>query len=286
MGKGQTKPAGGRAPGFNLAAILLRPQNRGWVTTSAVVLAALIGFGIAWQRWGVPSLEGDDYLVTAEKITVTPQPAWIHANVKADCVRSLAGMRLALLDRDLVEKVASAFALHPWVAEVIRVEKTYPAKVNVDLEYRRPVLVVKLDIPGDENLLFLDEHAVLLPSTDFAPTQARDYLRIAAASETPSSVYGVPWKSDRIAGAAAIAACLDDHWQPLGLYSIVTTRIGSGDLVYELRSQDEKRRVIWGHPPGHEASGEPHPDQKLAALANLKTDPTSTEPKTIDLRTP
>jgi hypothetical protein len=286
MGKGQPKSVGRVAMGSNLATVLLRKQNRGWVTTAAVVIASVIGFAIAWQRWGAPSLEGDDYLVSEEKIVVTPQPAWIHANVKADCVRALAGMQLKLLDRELVEKIGSAFKLHPWVAEVVRVEKRYPAQVNVELEYRRPVLVVKLDAPGDEGLLFLDEHAVLLPSTDFAPSQARNYLRIAASGETPSGVYGVPWKSERIAGAAAIAAVLENQWQTVGLYWIVTARIGSGDLVYELRSQDEKFRLIWGRPPGQESSGEPTAQQKLATLKQWKGDGSSSESKTIDLRQP
>jgi hypothetical protein len=286
MGKGQPKSAGRVATGLNLAAILLRKQNRGWVSTAAVVITSVIGLAIAWQRWGAPSLEGDDYLVKEERIVVTPQPAWIHTNVKADCVRALAGMQLKLLDRELVEKISSAFTLHPWVAEVVRVEKRFPAQVNVELEYRRPVLVVKLDAPGDEGLLFLDEHAVLLPSTDFAPSQARNYLRIAAVGETPSGVYGVPWKSERIAGAAAIAAAVETQCQTLGLYSIVTARIGSGDLVYELRSQDDKFRVIWGRPPSQESSGEPTAQQKLAALKQLKGDGSSSESKTIDLRQP
>ncbi|HEY2414380.1 MAG TPA: hypothetical protein VGI40_19200 [Pirellulaceae bacterium] len=286
MGKGQPKSAGRAAAGLNLAVILLRKQNRGWVSTAAVVLASVIGVAIAWQRWGVPSLEGDDYLVSEDKIVVTPQPAWIHTNVKADCVRALAGMQLMLLDRELVEKIGSAFTLHPWVAEVVRVEKRYPAQVNVELEYRRPVLVVKLDGPGDEGLLFLDEHAVLLPSTDFAPSQARNYLRIAAAGETPSGVYGVPWKSERIGGAAAIAAAVETQWQSVGLYWIVAARIGSGELVYELRSQDDKFRLIWGRPPGQESSGEPTAQQKVAALKQLTRDGGSAEPKTLDLRQP
>jgi hypothetical protein len=132
----------------------------------------------------------------------------------------------------------------------------------------------------------LDEQAVLLPSTDFAPSQARNYLRLAASGETPSGQYGMPWKSERLAGAAAIAAAVENQWQTLELYWIVTARIGSGDLVYELRSQDEKFRLIWGRPPGQESSGEPTAQQKVAALKQFTRDASSSEPKTIDLRQP
>lgn len=269
MGKGQPKSPTAINTGIGIAGFLLRPSNRGWVTTVAVVLASLIGFAISWQKWGAPSLESDEYLVTAEQIQVTPQPNWIHTNVKTECVRSLTGLKLSLLDRDLVEKVANVFTLHPWVAGVIRVEKRYPSQVNVELEYRRPVLVVKIEQPGDEGLLFLDQDAVLLPSTDFAPTQARNYLRIAAAGEAPTSVYGTPWSSDRIAGAAGIADCWGTRWQPLGLYWIVTSKTVGGQLIYELHSQDDKVRVIWGQPPGHEGASEPTAEQKIAALEQL-----------------
>jgi len=289
MGKGQPKSPAAITAGIGIAGYLLRRQNRGWVTTTAVVLAALIGFAIAWQKWGAPSLEGDDYLVTAEQIQVTPQPNWIHGNVKTECVRSLTGLKLSLLDHELVEKVANAFTLHPWVADVVRVEKRYPAQVNVELEYRRPTLVVKIDEPGDEGLLFLDDGAVLLPSTDFAPTQARNYLRIAAAGERPNNVYGTPWNSERIAGAAQLAAGWGTRWQPLGLYWIVTTKTVGGRLIYELHSQDGKVRVIWGQSPGHESASEPTAEQKISAIEQMVQERGPLEKiaseKPLDLRT-
>src|SRR5262249_57365216 len=156
-----------------------------------------------WRRWGELSINSAEYLVTAERISVTPQPAWIHINVKSEVLRSLTGAKLDLLDSELVEKIADAFAMHPWVAKVARVEKRFPAYVNVELEYRRPVLVVKLDAPGDEGLLFLDKQSVLLPSSDFASSQAQDYLRIVAAWEKPTRPYDTPWGTERVAGGAA-----------------------------------------------------------------------------------
>src|SRR5437763_10504006 len=163
---------------------LLRRQNRGLVLTSIVVAVAIGGSLYAWNRWGRAVSESPEYIVTAQQIAVTPQPAWIHSNVKAEALRGATISRLDLRSRQLVEQVAHAFSLHPWVAKVVRVEKRYPAGVQVDLQYRRPALVVKLVLPDEKNLLFLDEQSVLLPSGDFAPSQAKDYLRIVAAGET------------------------------------------------------------------------------------------------------
>jgi len=250
---------------WQILKLLARPQNRAVVVTALVVVAAIAGVLYGWQRWGAAAVEGSDYLVTPERIVVTPQPAWIHGNVKDEVLRLAGSGPLHLQDRQLVEHLAQAFALHPWVAAVERVEKRFPARVEVRLLYRRPVLVVKMEAPEDQGLLFLDEEAVLLPSSDIAPSQARDYLRIAAGGEAPEGGYGSPWKSPRIVGAARIAAALGKRWQPLGLYWIVSSQPASGELVYELQTQ-EGVRVVWGAAVGHETTGEPAAEEKVTAL--------------------
>jgi len=147
---------------------------------------------------------------------------------------------------------------------------------------------VKIDAPDEQGLLFLDEESVLLPSGDFAPSQARNYLRIGAAGETPTSVYGTPWGSERIAGAARIAAAWGDQWQTLGLYWITAVRSSAGELTYELRTQDDKARVVWGATIGRESAGEAPAGQKIAALAQYANDKgplgKSGEDVVIDLR--
>src|SRR5437870_4584631 len=119
--------------------IALRPHNRGVALTALLGIAAIIGAIYCWQRWGAVATQSPDYLVTPEKISVTPPPAWIHTDVKAEVVRTAGLSRLSLRDKQLVEHVAHAFALHPWVAKVVRVEKQFPAKVAVELLYRQPV---------------------------------------------------------------------------------------------------------------------------------------------------
>jgi hypothetical protein len=288
MAASKSKPAKSFGTAIHIVRFLLRPQNRGLVLTAFVIVAAIGGSIYAWRRWGEPAMQSAEYAVTPDAIAVTPQPTWIHSNVKTEVLRSLGSAHLDLHERKLVEQVAHAFALHPWVAKVVRVEKRYPAQVHVDVQYRRPVLVVKIDAPGEQGLLFLDEQSVLLPSADFAPSQARGYLRIMAGGETPTSVYGTPWGSDRIAGAARIAAAWGNRWQPLGLYWIVAARSAGGELLYELRTQDDKVRVVWGLAAGHESASEPSTEQKIAALERFVHDkgPLAREggPAVIDLR--
>ncbi|MCI0358397.1 MAG: hypothetical protein L0211_07940, partial [Planctomycetaceae bacterium] len=103
---------------IQLARILWRPQNRGLVLAAGVILAAITGLIVAWHRWGQPATQGADYVVTPDKIELTPQPDWIHADVKAEVVHSANLSRLDLRDRQLVEQVSQAFALHAWIAKV------------------------------------------------------------------------------------------------------------------------------------------------------------------------
>ena len=256
---------------LQLARIALRPQNRGPVFAAVVIVATIVGLMLAWNRWGAPSAAGPDYVVTPEKIELTRQPEWIHADVKAEVVRASSLSRLNLGDRRLVAQVAQAFALHPWIAKVTRVEKRFPAKVIVVVEYRRPVAAVELAREGNRELLFVDAEGVLLPSLDFAGNQAADYLRIAGIASTPASVYGSPWGDEAVAGAARIAAAWGGRFKQAGLYRILPSESASGEITFELRTLGDTR-VVWGTAPGRESTAEPTAEQKIAALLAYITD--------------
>lgn len=272
MGTARGRRVSGLGAAWQIVRLLARPQYRELVLTAVVAVAAVGGTFYAWRRWGAAAVGGKEYVVTAERIVVTPQPAWIHANVKEEVLRLAGNGPLHLQDRQLVEHLGQAFALHPWVAGVVRVEKQHPARVEVTLRYRRPVLVVKVDAADNQGLIFLDEEAVLLPSEDLAPTQARDYLRISAGGEVPAGGYGSIWKSPRIAGAARIAAALGTRWQALGLYWLVASQPASGELLFELRTKDDRVRVVWGPAIGQESPGEPTAEGKITALERYVQD--------------
>jgi hypothetical protein len=250
--------------------LLLRPQNRGLILSVGLLAGAVLSVLLAWQRFGPAAVQSRDFVLLPEAIEVTPQPAWIHSDVKADVVLQGALRQLDLRDPKLVERVARAFALHPWVRNVVRVEKRFPARALVEISYRRPVAVVEWSDSRDQGLLFIDEEGVLLPSADFASSQAKDFLRIGGADKTPAGV-GLPWESELVKGAAKLAACWNDQWQALKLYRIVGSISAGGQLVYEIHTANDVR-VVWGAAPGQEAKSEPAPNQKIAALVELVQD--------------
>ena len=162
--------------------------GRGRPLLMLLVLAGLfVGGAIATWRWLGPRILGSpEYRVTAERIEITPPPEWIHSDIRAEVFRdpTLDGP-LSIMDDDLAERIYRAFARHPWVAKVIRVNKQ---KLKVELVYRRPVCMV--EVPG--GLLPVDGEGILLPPGDFSPSEAAGYPRLTGVERGPTGGAGKP----------------------------------------------------------------------------------------------
>ncbi len=170
-----------------------------------------------WRGVGEEVLSSAPYWLTVEQVAVTPTPAWIHCDVRADVFRdaSLDGP-LSILESDLVERLADAFSLHPWVKKVVRIRKYHPAAVTVEVVYRRPACMVLVkpnpSDPKSIGLLPVDDEGVLLPSGDFSPIEAARYPRLAGVDSVPQGPVGTRWGDARVAGAPRSPAC----WDPRG----------------------------------------------------------------------
>lgn len=248
-----------------LGPMLAQPRGRRAVAAGLALAAGVAALAATWQRWGRPALDGPEYRLTVDRIEATPPPDWINTPVVEEAFRHGNLASLSLHDPMLVQRVAEAFALHPWVARVVRVEKRYPTRVRVELEYRRPVAVVPVATRRESGLLLVDAQGVLLPTQDFVSAQARDYLRIEGIDTLPAGVYGTPWGDRRVSEAASIVAAIGPRWKELGLYAIVPVSAEDGEL-YELRTP-QGVRLTWGRPPDSHDPSEPPPQEKIAALA-------------------
>ncbi len=258
----------------------------------AFVALLLAGWSYAWRTWGEPTATGEEYTVTPEKIELNPAPDWIQADIKSEVVRAGGLSSLPLRDPQLVDKVSRAFAMHNWIAKVQRVTKSYPAKVVVEVEYRRPVAMVEVTWHGEPKLYFIDAESVLLPSEDFEreiEQKVPHYLRITAGDVAPAGrSYGLPWGNDRIAGAAKIADHWQNQWKPLGLYRILISIDPNAQPLYELATA-KGTKVLWGHAPGSETPGEQTAREKVVWLEQYVAkhgplDKSATQDQ-IDLRT-
>lgn len=238
------------------------------LTLVAVVmtLAALVGHQL-WRHVGEHVLARDQYQLTSDRIVVTPAPTWIRADIRSEVMQSLMlDGSVTILDDTLASRVAETFNLHPWVARVVRVTKHVPARVEVELIYRRPVLMV--EVPG--GLYPVDDQGVLLPTADFMPDEARQYPRLAGIQTVTEGPVGTRWQDDRVAGAAALAAVLIDAWKDLDLHRILPVASTSDTATTEfVLLTSGGRRITWGARPGAEPPGEPPAAEKLQRLRQL-----------------
>jgi hypothetical protein len=232
----------------------------------AAIAALAVAWYAIWQRVGPTVLASETYHVTPDEVDMTPPPEWIHSDLRAEVFRSASFERsLKLTDEDLTERIAGAFALHPWVAWVRRVEKRHPARVVVELEYRRPVCMI--EVLGE--LLPVDAGAVLLPKEDFSPVEAARYPRLVGVKTPPVGAVGERWNDARVLGGAAIAQVLGDVWEEMNLAVIVPSEPPIPGVATELTFTLITRlgtRIFWGRAPGRDGPGEIAADEKLARL--------------------
>lgn len=270
-------------------ASLLQP---GVAMPLAVVVIAVIGLYVGWRTLG-PAILGDRrHLITAELVEVTPQPEWIRANVKAEVLESNGLLGKSALDPQVTVNMARAFGVHSWVAQVKRVRKAYPARLFVELDYRRPVgmVMVRRD-DGGSGVIPVDERGVVLPTEDFIDddqggTRIKDYLRISVGDTRHHGPTGTLWGDDRVSAAAKLATFLSDSYRECGIQRIELSEESTGrraeDLLFELVDRHD-RRYVWGHLPGNESSQELRATEKLELLQLLVANG-STEPARYDLR--
>ncbi len=250
-------------------------------TPIASVATMGVFFGLWYWMWSEVRgqvLSGPDYAITAESIEITPPPSWIRTDIRGEVFRAVQlGGALRLLDADVTERLAGAFSLHPWIRSVRRVEKRHPARVIVELEYRRPVLMV--ETPA--GLLPVDHEGVLLPNGDLTQAEQLRLPRLAAIETQPLGAMGERWGDPRVFGGAQIAAVLADHWAGWGLDHMVSSvrPLGSSpeDYVYQLVTRDG-RRIYWGRSPATTDSSELPASEKIARLDAFFARPQPTSP--------
>jgi hypothetical protein len=258
-------------------------------TLSLALAVCAIFFGawfLTWREVGAHVLTSRDYRLGYRDVEISPPPDWIHSDIRADVFRNASlDKPLPIMDDNLAETLRNAFSLHPWIARVRRVSIRYPAGATVELDYRRPVLMV--DAAG--GLFPVDALGVLLPGGDFSSVEKSRYPRLVGVETAPLGTAGDRWGDARVAGAAEIAETIGPLWQELKLACIVPSAAtkGADDYTYTLVTQSGAR-IVWGCAPSLKTQGEPPVSDKLAmlkqAVAARSSEKSRNLPQEFDLR--
>lgn len=117
-------------------------------------------------------------------------------------VRYLSGVpeSVSAISPRLGETLATAFAKHPWVAEVLGVEVSPAREVRINLRFREPVLVVR--VAGEPSERLVDAKGTLLP-----PTPRPEGVAVLAGTHPPPTVAaGKVWDNATVRRAAQLVA--------------------------------------------------------------------------------
>ncbi len=239
----------------------------GWAVLFAAT-AGTVGFGAKWV-WALVRYHVElqpEYLVDPRhNIELSPaQPVWIKNDLKAAVIRDARlAPPLSLLDDQLTSRVAQAFALNPWIANVRGIERIYPRHLRVEVSYRKPVAMV--EVTG--GLLPVDENATLLPPSEFSPDEAGSYLRISGITSSPLGPVGTPWGDPMVEIEAAVASRLDNVKMEYKLHGICGKLISSPQGADQLQIQlltKEKTAFTWS------VAAAPQLEDPALAAAKLK----------------
>jgi len=228
----------------------------------------IIGGYAAWDRWGAEHVGKKYYGVELEQIQITEPPEHVRTDIAATVFRDFALDQLSLLDSQASAKIASAFAVNPWVRRVISVRKLPGGAIDVHLEYRRPVAMVHVVKSDQKDYFFpIDGSGVLLPTTEFAQAETLDYIHIEVPSVYPTGVLGSAFGDYRVEAAAKLADILAQHRERIHLRSISVRGDSRTNEVPQLElTTTDNRCFTWGSPPGMERLEERPAELKLQAL--------------------
>lgn len=284
------EPRPGRVTRFRR--FLFRPRVLLFV--AGVVSATVV---VPMLRERLPDLRrAPDYRVGLADIHITEPPRWVPHDLVEQVLKQagLSAERLSLLDDDLTPTLHEAFRRHPWVAAVVRVRKSRPRRVDVDLVYRRPVAMVAVQ----GGMYPVDADGTLLPPTDFSLSDTGRYPQIRNVPSPPQGPAGTNWGDLAVLGAARLADALlqsppgkPSYWKTLHLAAI---RVPDGageqaaleELSFDLLTEGGSR-IVWGRAPGSGHPGELSVEQKIGRLEKYLADFGSFDhpcPYEIDIR--
>lgn len=235
-----------------------------WLAVAVFLGGCLAGGGYAiWQNVRAHVLHSPQYQILLDNVSITPPPAWIHTDIKAEVIRDAeVDGALSVLDEDLTERIYQGFAAHPWVAKVLHVAKLAPARLQVELVYRQPVCMVQ--VAG--GLFPIDIEGVLLPTADFSPHEAARFPRLSNIPLPTEPPAGAVWRDTRVLEGARLAAALSEVWAEMGFHHFeLMAEPGSEGNHYQILTRSGSR-VFWGPAPGTDEAAQALTKAKLARL--------------------
>jgi hypothetical protein len=239
-------------------------EHSGWIkrliqTTAPIWLGGLIAGAVggityvSWQKVRPRVLISEPYRFSAESIRITKRPNWVSDSIVPDVLSWIdLGAQNALIDTELLQKLAAAFQTHSWVESVDCVHASFPGIITVDLTYRESLCMVQY--PNKEGFMPVDKYGVSLPPDYFKNQNVPldHYIKIFGVESTPRGNYGELWGDDIVEGAAKIADHINRDNSVLKIAAIRAEDVGTARwnkrrifLLFTIRGT----KILWGELP-------------------------------------
>lgn len=263
----------------------------------AIIPLVLFGY-LGWYYYGAKRFDVSMYALKLENIEITPQPKWIHTDLKAEVYRLNRLSQLSLLEPSATATIAHAFEANICIKSANHVRKLSGGKVQIDVTYRQPAAMVWVENasqPGTngptKGVHAIDDEGVVLPRSEFSIAQVRDYFVIYAPELQLEGKEIVGFRDPRIGVALELCKLLEPYRVDLQLECIDVEPDGmdlqlGGFNSWQLSIRTkEDRLIVWGHAPGKETKDEMLVDEKIASMrAWLATPPSAGSLPKLDLR--
>jgi len=128
-------------------AAFFREHQAGLLAIAVAITAVAAGW-LGWRELADRVRADPDSILLPEAVEVLGVAPWIQSDIRRDALRdaSLDG-GLPLDDPELTRRLKRAFAIHPWVSEVVSVTIRHPAAATVEIRCREPVAMVRRGVP-------------------------------------------------------------------------------------------------------------------------------------------
>ena len=254
-------------------------------------LLVILGY-ILWINYGARHLDHSIYGLQASNITLSSPPPWIHEDITAEVYQGSNLAVISLLDREATSAIAMAYENHPWIDQVLRVQKMAASQVKVDVHFRRPFAWIHCErqlggryasetdpLPGTattpaiiDQFYLVDETGVNLPQKGFQPADILKSFQIYCPGvSVPTGPVGSVYNDSRILKALKVCEALQDVRQSLQIerVNVHPERPDAANVrwVFELQFRDGRTQA-WGHAPGEEDQGEANVATKVATLTH------------------
>lgn len=246
---------------------------------SRVALAALAGVGVlvllaalgSFAARSLPEILNRQpvyHFAFRDIVLDPPPPPWYRGGSRAFLERLRAEAhepgQQSVLKLDL-ERLGRVFRLDPWVRKVGRVERAYPNRVIVRLEYREPAAVVRFD---RAHRVVLDEEGVVLSEKEIDLEASGPLIPLIGVNRPPVDPRpGETWKRVSVSGGAEADDLVVRAAGLAGYLRSVQDELerGPGETLVFSVSWDKSNRLWvlyghrwfrWGEAPGREAIDE------------------------------